>query len=97
MDVQSTVDGPRLRPPPLEAESPPVVGETRGRLRAVSVLLAPIPVLAIQMRCLYLELRALDAPVLNKEGGHVVVGPELPSGVLNALWNVEVAALVEPA
>jgi hypothetical protein len=75
MNVQPTVDGPRLRPPPLETESPPVVGETRGRLRTVSVLLAPIPpVLAIQMRCLYLELRALDASVLNKEGGHVVVG-----------------------
>ena len=97
MDAQPAVDGPRLRPPTLETESPPVVGEARGRLWAVSVLLAPIPVLAIQMRGLYLELGALGAPVLDEEGGHVVVGPELPSGVLDTLWNVEEAALIEPA
>ena len=47
------------------------------------------------MRCLYLELRALDAPVLNKEGGHVVVLPELLGGIFDASGNLEVTTLLE--
>ena len=92
---QPLVDGACHSPLALEAKPPPVVGEPRGRLRAVAVLFTPIPVFAVELGGLDLGVRFLDAPVLDEEGGHVVVLPELLCGVGDTGRNLEVAALLE--
>src|SRR5215210_176276 len=92
---QPLVDGACHGPLALEAKPPPVVGEPRRGLWAVAVLFTPISVFAVELGGLDLGVRFLDAPVLDEEGGHVVVLSELLCGVGDAGGNLEVSALLE--
>src|SRR5215208_7141500 len=92
---QPLVDGACHCPLALEAKPTPVVGQSRGGLRAVAVLFTPIPVFAVELGGLDLGVQFLDAPVLDEEGGHVVVLSELLCGVGDAGGNLEVSAFLE--
>src|SRR5215210_7969450 len=92
---QPLVDGACHCPLALEAKPPPVVSKSRGGLWAVAILFTPISVFAVELGGLDLSVRFLDAPVLDEEGGHVVVLPELLCGVGDAGGNLEVSALLE--
>src|SRR5215210_2529028 len=92
---QPLVDGACHCPLSFEAKAPPIVGEPRGGLWAVAVLFTPISVFAVELGGLDLGVRFLDAPVLDEEGGHVVVLPELLCGVGDAGGNLEVSAFLE--
>jgi hypothetical protein len=61
----------------------------------VPILEAPLFVFGVELAGLYLEIGSLDASVLNEEGGHVVVLPELLGGILDASGNLEVTTLLE--
>src|SRR5215207_1475536 len=95
VNPQPLVDGACHGPLALEAKPPPVVGQSRGGLWAVAVLFTPISVFAVELGGLDLGVRFLDASVLDEEGGHVVMLPELLCGIGDAGGNLEVAALLE--
>ena len=59
------------------------------------ILKTPLFVLGVELAGLNLALGSPDAPVLDKEGRHVVVFPELLGSVLDTGGNLEVAALLE--
>ncbi len=61
----------------------------------MAVIDAPILILVIELAGLDLEVCSAETPVLNEEGGHVVVLLELPGGVQDADGNIEVSTLLE--
>src|SRR5687768_17401462 len=92
---QPLVDRARHGPLALEAESLPVGRNPRGGLRAMAVLFTPELVFAVELGGRYLGVSTSDALVFNKECRHIVVFPELLCGVLDAVGDIEVSALVE--
>src|SRR5215203_519692 len=92
---QPLIDGTRHGSLTLKAEPLPIGRNPRGRLWAVTVFFAPIFIFAVELGGLGLGVRFLDAPVLDEEGGHVVMLPELLGSVLDAGGDLEVTALPE--
>jgi hypothetical protein len=90
---QTSVNGPGLGAPALEAKALPVVSDSRRGLWAVAVLFTPELVLAVEPCSWHVLVCVTDAPVLNEEGRHVVVLPELLGGVLHAFGDLEVSSL----
>src|SRR5215218_5949492 len=79
----------------LKTESRPVIRKPRGRHGPVPILKTPLFIFGVELAGLDLALDSLDAPVLDKEGRHVIVLPELLSNILDAGGNLEVTALLE--